>query len=457
MIGGHDDVIGGAITRDGEFMTLQFTRLRNTNDTVGDIAFAAKGEDQVILLAMGEVTSMGRLGYHQHFKTFLTVGPKSASVDIATTTTTEKEPTTAESTTADQELTDSYQFTSPITSIDGVDIYWTPHENTVEIAVSSPIEGYVSLGFTGKNDGMLGSLAVIGWAGTAPKIATYYLGSYEVSGIKETQELNITNSRVTFMNGQTVIQFTIPIDGTYVQKSGKPTQVISAVCTGCYSIQEHTAHTSKPVQIDFVSGAVKDAPFAWTPLYTHGLMMTLAWAIGVPIAVLYARYGKAHAPTWFKVHMWANIVSYLVSIGGLIAAIVYFAGFKLDRAHNIMGLVIMILATLQALYGLLRPHVPAKGDAKSIPRIIFEVVHSWQGRILLVAATVNIFLGLMEIMAPMEFFYAFGAYVVFVVVLIIILELYKRCRSDTYQLAETSSPIKIEMPTLTRPEGFEKT
>jgi len=62
--------------------------------------------------------------------------------------------------------------------------------------------------------------------------------------------------------------------------------------------------------------------------------------------------------------------------------------------HSQLGLAIMILAYLQYIGGLTRPHKDEDSSDVSFPRRVFEFVHPMTGRLLLIAACVNIFAGI---------------------------------------------------------------
>ena len=66
-----------------------------------------------------------------------------------------------------------------------------------------------------------------------------------------------------------------------------------------------------------------------------------------------------------------------------------------DRAfsHAAMGMTVMILALLQPIKTLIRPNPPEKGEARSLKRLVWEIVHKCSGYIAIILAAMTIVIG----------------------------------------------------------------
>lgn len=79
----------------------------------------------------------------------------------------------------------------------------------------------------------------------------------------------------------------------------------------------------------------------------HGALATVAWAVLVPLGVMAARYLRKLHPYWFLVHQTLQLSAFAL---GLVA---FNLGWALPpsahsaRAHGALGVIIMLLSTLQ--------------------------------------------------------------------------------------------------------------
>jgi len=138
------------------------------------------------------------------------------------------------------------------------------------------------------------------------------------------------------------------------------------------------------------SGAVED------PLRdAHGALMLTGWGVFLVAGVIAARYGKGlGGDWWFNLHQLFQVTGFLMVSGAFTIAWIMTGGVHFNTDfHAQLGLTIMIMAYFQFFGGLLRPHKGKDGD-KSTARAVFEVVHPWTGRLLLVLSVINIFSGI---------------------------------------------------------------
>jgi Eukaryotic cytochrome b561 len=127
----------------------------------------------------------------------------------------------------------------------------------------------------------------------------------------------------------------------------------------------------------------------------HGFIAGIAWGLLSPLAIAASVLRKLfNGPLWFQIHRGLNmlvVVATIVAFGLAVAAINQETPdgaspqhFNPDpNPHKLVGLVIFIIAIVQALLGIFRPHVPEEGKAKSTWRAVWEILHRCLGFICL--------------------------------------------------------------------------
>jgi len=107
-----------------------------------------------------------------------------------------------------------------------------------------------------------------------------------------------------------------------------------------------------------------DAIFKW-----HGYAMLFTWAILTEIVIQFGRYMKYNR-YYVNIHMVLAILVYLITIGGsTITIIAYWGQIEMGLAllHFYLGLVIVILGTLQTAFGFaLRNHIKSHEPSENI-------------------------------------------------------------------------------------------
>ncbi|CAB3405516.1 unnamed protein product [Caenorhabditis bovis] len=105
-----------------------------------------------------------------------------------------------------------------------------------------------------------------------------------------------------------------------------------------------------------------------TLIVAHAVLMTVAWMVLVPIAVLFARLMRSSYPTvkpgglliWFHVHRTANLIGILMMIAGFVVMLVNKKFKFVDSSegwggvHSLCGLLAIILAWVQPFLSTLR-------------------------------------------------------------------------------------------------------
>eukprot|EP00117_Sycon_ciliatum_P029402 scpid58184/ scgid23421/ len=149
--------------------------------------------------------------------------------------------------------------------------------------------------------------------------------------------------------------------------------------------------------IDLAPSAGKCGPhwFAWPHL--HGLFMILSWGFLLQAGAFIARYFRDYKPPlWFKLHQALQISGVVVSTLGVVFVLPGTLAVP-NFAHTIIGVLILLWSIQQTINGIKRPH---KEDPPTKTRQHWEVFHKCGGRLFLILALINIFLGLYLVMAP---------------------------------------------------------
>jgi len=248
---------------------------------------------------------------------------------------------------------------------------------------------------------MIGSDAIIGWvtgSGSA-SVNPYHLEGKVDTQVVMNTKLSISATSGTESDGVTTIFFTRPLKSGY-NPIADPTAVtiIASSLDGADGIGYHSCRVQQSYVINLVDGGGSTGSSQVDdPLRdTHGALMLTGWGIFLVLGVLSARYGKGlGGDWWFTLHQFFQITGFvMVSAGFTIAWIMTGGAHFNTKIHAQFGLTVMILGYLQFFGGLLRPHKPKEGQSKSALRTLFEFLHPWTGRVLLIAACVNIFIGI---------------------------------------------------------------
>jgi len=244
---------------------------------------------------------------------------------------------------------------------------------------------WVSIAFS--TDGsMIGSEAVIGVPEEVP--LKYNLDSKSNSGVTPMpdEQQTLVDAVVNVSNGQTTLEFT--------KIMSEPNEI--EITTGdnnflwAYGSSETLGyHASRAAFVQNLStgaAAVSEAPnkSAWL---AHGIMAFIAWGALSPWAVEASLFRKYFgAPTWFNLHRVFNGAGYALTVAAFAVAVAYYnkeGNIHFNNSHARMGLSMFVLASLQVLAGMLRPHVPGPGEEKSSVRQAWEMGHRVTGLVLL--------------------------------------------------------------------------
>jgi hypothetical protein len=111
----------------------------------------------------------------------------------------------------------------------------------------------------------------------------------------------------------------------------------------------------------------------------HGIMAVIAWAFLTPFAIgISFLRGLFFSALWFKLHMYVNFATFLLTLTTFILAVV-----NIDRKerfsdpHFIAGWILMGLVTLQVMVGIFRPHVETTHEGQKTSTVWKFVIRKW--------------------------------------------------------------------------------
>jgi len=146
--------------------------------------------------------------------------------------------------------------------------------------------------------------------------------------------------------------------------------------------------------------------------------MFLAWGLLAPAGVLVARFTKHVQPAagssafWFTTHRIVQIISTVLSVVGLVLAIVMVApGPHFSEAHHIIGVVVVALGLLQPTNACCRPAKAPIGKPQSSARTAWERLHKGTGYAAILLAVVAVVLGLQRYAVHAGFYIGYGCVV----------------------------------------------
>ena len=245
-------------------------------------------------------------------------------------------------------------------------------------------EGWVAIGFS-TNGAMVGSEAVIGLnPGVVP--LKYNLAGQDVNGVQPMPESQqtLTDASVSFEDGNTILRFT----KTMYEEGEIPITTGDNIFLEAYGTSDTLGYHANRgiVNINLASGSSEalTAPnmSAWL---AHGIMAFLAWGVFVPFAVQSSllRSFLPEGPMWFNLHRAFNVTGFALFIAAFAVAVAYVAKENeehFSNSHEKMGLAMFIMAFVQVLGGIVRPHLPNSDDTeKSSQRKGWEIGHRLLG------------------------------------------------------------------------------
>jgi hypothetical protein len=135
--------------------------------------------------------------------------------------------------------------------------------------------------------------------------------------------------------------------------------------------------------------------------HLHGLFMSIAFAILLPVGFLIARYYRTKGRVWFVLHIICQLTAVMFAVIGFI--IIFATSYNPTPLypHGIIGLVIMFVLLLQVLNGIARPRVKRERKKKSVYRVFWEFYHKISGLFTIILGFIQITLGLFLVIPPL--------------------------------------------------------
>jgi hypothetical protein len=296
----------------------------------------------------------------------------------------------------------------------------TGGQNSITVTLTVPSSGWLAVG-TSENGVMVGSEAVIGYPDTG-EVKKYSLNSQNenLSGIVEmpAEKQTLVNTEVTQSDGATTMTYTkimVEDDEIPINAFGDTIFLVSYAFSS-----SSTFHIAKGSFT--LSGTVIERDNSlWV---IHGWLAAIAWGALCPLAIMAGVFRKfiPGESLWFQIHQTLNGLVVLLTVAAFAVAAIALNDetpedlsanhFDADFSdgHRLIGLVILVLALIQAINGALRPHLPSKDTAdenadevgppplpageKSFMRRVWEVGHRLFGVALLFLCLYQVQLGI---------------------------------------------------------------
>jgi hypothetical protein len=144
---------------------------------------------------------------------------------------------------------------------------------------------------------------------------------------------------------------------------------------------------------DEVSAPTNETLVLPTWLAAHIACMMLSWGFLLPIGALMAisfRHSFTDKTRWFQLHVSFQILGVILNIAGFVIPFINIETHFKDT-HQVLGTVVFAMGVAQAVQGFVRPK---KTDKPTLIRRLWEVCHKGFGRIVIILAWANSFLGI---------------------------------------------------------------
>ncbi|GJP40702.1 hypothetical protein CLOM_g357 [Closterium sp. NIES-68] len=279
-------------------------------------------------------------------------------------------------------------------------LHWKTGATTVAIAAEVATSGWVAVGWSKSNkmypaDAAIGNLPR-GTLSNGAAVGAYHMSGYGVADVALTSSFELTNTTVTTSNGRTTIAFERPLSvgSVPISTNGATTVLWAYSRSNSQELEDHGSNEGS-IRIDFVSGTIeggKSKSSAATLYAAHGWILTVAFGILMPAAMLISRIFLADKPApdpatvaeataaaagaavnvtpvtvvtivkpWitkpqaFVAHKWTMLLAVVLSLAGIIMALVESGSSSFQSTHGRLGLAVLLLIVLQPIIGQLRP------------------------------------------------------------------------------------------------------
>ncbi|KAJ3031137.1 UNVERIFIED_CONTAM: hypothetical protein HDU68_006268 [Siphonaria sp. JEL0065] len=308
-----------------------------------------------------------------------------------------------------------------------------PTTQLVTITLQTTAKGYVSIGFGAST--MAGATMYVGWINggsvvLSQRTASGHVTPTAISGTPDfsSPQSTLATGVIALTSAKISLSFKIPV--SEISTTG-PTSCIYSISDSppstpsdpTSSIAQHTSSQYGSFQLDLTKsgasiGGTTSSNAALFKLI-HGILMFLAWGVFPFLGVFVARYMKAKlGHTWYIIHLCSMIGGvFLLSAAGMVVIELTVTGQRfITSTHGIVGTVITFgFLPLQIALGFVANHLFSL-EREKVPW--WDQMHWWVGRLVMLAALVNIYLGLTAYSAGIMWV---GIYIGWVVIMFIIL------------------------------------
>lgn len=284
----------------------------------------------------------------------------------------------------------NYCSSFQVKKLKDVTIAFRSTETTLTVRMNTTAKGYIGFGLSSSNM-MEGTEAVIG-RGPDNDVSKYQLFSYGAMRL-ESGKQTLMNTTFVQNEGGSFLEFTKLLEdgGVVADKhiiDGNGTNSFIWAVGRDDQLQFHKAFGSLELTLSpFCTEGVGDVEVIiverkdYKTFYVvHGLLAFLAFALFMPIAITASRarslfdFEFQKKKAWYVIHSKLNALAYILTV--VLFALAFSATGKKGKdhfsgSHEKIGLVVMILMTLQVVAGVFRPdaHAPSKEDKSSTPKI----------------------------------------------------------------------------------------
>jgi DOMON domain/Eukaryotic cytochrome b561 len=279
----------------------------------------------------------------------------------------------------------------------GMRVYWNLSDSEIDTLFSGNPKKGGWIGFGWGRDKMVGANAAVAFlnsSGTAD-VYDYYLADKSSAACVVANKQGISKKEAEVLPDGTILaRFVRPRD-TNIQNSS--TYAIwangpgvsggttlkehsgSSYATGLINLATTSATGNETVQVSAISTALK----------VHGVLMAVAWLLLAPLGIFFMRHLKKFNPVAFQVHRGLMVTAFVVAVVSFIIGVIKKTSERgLLSLHLGLGVVAGVLAILQIIGGIFRPQKATRR------RPLFNLLHGWSGRIAVVLAVIDIFIGL---------------------------------------------------------------
>lgn len=247
---------------------------------------------------------------------------------------------------------------------------------SASFAITLPTTGWIGLSFTteGAAGNMVPATGVIGRVlpGGEVDCAAYRLTEYALSGVQRAPELPLITCGViqNSSNGASTLYFTRPLAASagpgstgWVALTSAGPAYINYAFGDTSQIAYHGPNKGSLTLASLQGGGPtsygSDSSFAvdLSHARTHGKLMSVAYALLLPLGVILGRFIQTGGRPVFYAHVLINFTALVLALAGFIIAITQLGNWRdVSWQHGRVGIAVITLSLAQLVFGFVRPH-----------------------------------------------------------------------------------------------------